>query len=390
MINPRYRLYGPLLAISFVLIVATAMRIRGEPSIVGIGDWFALWSGPVIARAQGAAAIYDMATVHAAQTALGLAAHKYAGFPYPPTFLAMIWPFGSLSIGMAFAAWMAVTFTLYMLVFLDRPGLHLVALVPASIGNFLAGQNGFLCGAIILGGLRLLKPHPLLAGALLGATFKPTIGILLPVALIASRQWLCLASAAVTTLVLALGTVLVFGADAWVAWVNSMSAFVQGSAARSQIDYLSQTVAAALRQLGVEKNIAFVGQAFAGLTAAAVVWRVWRRFDVERTEPAILTLCAATFLAAPHALFYDLTILGGAIALYLRARGNETLRSFEIVMLLLGVGLPMIHGFPLGPLVMCGLIWIASKSSTAAPPAATIAMSNAVRARRACDLRTRA
>ena len=51
-------------------------------------------------------------------------------------------------------------------------------------------------------------------------TLKPHIGVLFPIALIASSRWRVLIAAAVTTIVIAACTAALFGLQSWVAFVN--------------------------------------------------------------------------------------------------------------------------------------------------------------------------
>src|SRR5258708_11141400 len=94
-------------------------------------------------------------------------------------------------------------------------------LCPASSITVIAGQNAFLTAALLVGGFGLLRRRPMLAGALLGvATFKPTLWLMVPVALIAARQWRALAAAAAMAGVLALASLALFGAEMWRQWLE--------------------------------------------------------------------------------------------------------------------------------------------------------------------------
>src|SRR5260370_28092721 len=89
-------------------------------------------------------------------------------------------------------------------VIVRRPvAIALVLACPFTAWNFIAGQNGFLTGALLGGSLLCLERQPVLAGILIGClSYKPQFGILLPVALIAARQWRGVRRAPVSTRVL--------------------------------------------------------------------------------------------------------------------------------------------------------------------------------------------
>lgn len=64
----------------------------------------------------------------------------------------------------------------------------------------------------------LLERSALLAGILFGLlTFKPQLGVLLPLALLAGRQWRAFIAAAATAAVLFAASVILFGANVWLA-----------------------------------------------------------------------------------------------------------------------------------------------------------------------------
>ena len=337
----------------------------------GIGDWFGIWSVPVIARSSGAASLYDASGLHAAQVALGLAADRYFPFPYPPTFLAVFWPLGYLSIGVALVGFMAASFALYLVASIDRwRTVHVVAFNPGVGINLIAGQSGFLSGGLMLGATRLLTTHPVVAGALFGLlTYKPQLGIMVPVALLAARQWKCIASATATAVLMIVVAYWCFGAEAWMAWWRSLGDYVSQSDASTHIRTVSPTVLAMLENMGISHGVATGFQAAAAVASTAAVWMSWRRFDPRNLQPAVLALCAATFLATPHALFYDLIMLSGALILYVTNCGTS-LRLWEAALILMGIALPATSAFfaNLDPLVLAAILWMACRAAIWSSP----------------------
>ena len=68
--------------------------------------------------------------------------------------------------------------------------LLIAAAFPAVFVNIGHGQNGFLTAALLGGALHLLDRRPWLAGVLIGLlAYKPQFGVLIPIALLASRRW---------------------------------------------------------------------------------------------------------------------------------------------------------------------------------------------------------
>ena len=88
-----------------------------------------------------------------------------------------------------------------------------MATSPAAVHTVVSGQATFLAVALAYGGLRLLDRSPALAGILFGLLgYKPQFCLLIPVALIAARQWRALVWAAATGVVLVAASLAVFGA----------------------------------------------------------------------------------------------------------------------------------------------------------------------------------
>src|SRR3546814_95043 len=140
--------------------------------------------------------------------------------------LLMVWPFGQLPYLWALAAWSLLWLAFYLWASVgwrtDATILVLALLLaPASYINISGGQNGFLTGALLIGGLRLLGPKPILAGICFGLlTVKPQLGILLPFALLASRQWTAIVVASVTAALLVGASALLFGWESWQAYAE--------------------------------------------------------------------------------------------------------------------------------------------------------------------------
>ena len=192
----------PVVLIAFALAVAHAAFLAtfwvdglwadktGAPS-----DFIAVWAAGKLASAGHAASVYDWG-VHelVEQTAVGHPFAGYFGFHYPPTFLFVAVALSMLSYGTAYTVWALGTFPAYLIAIRsivgDRIGYLLAAAFPAVLANFTIGQNGFVTAGLIGGTLTLMRQRPIMAGVLLGLLmFKPHLGLLFPIALIAGREW---------------------------------------------------------------------------------------------------------------------------------------------------------------------------------------------------------
>lgn len=317
---------------------------RGWPH--GFGNSFALWSWGRFVAGHTAAAIYDPAALRPVQLALGLEPGASYPFAYPPSFMLIVWPLGQLPGWLSFVVLMAVTLPLYLWATLGRnwrwPALVAALAAPTTATALVSGQSGFLAAALLAGGMRLAADSPLAAGVLLGLlTYKPQLGLLVPVALVAARLWRTLIVAAATALLLVLLTSLLFGAETWPAWVAALPGFSRQFAAEStEIVHLMPTVLAALLQLGVAPATAQLAQWAATAAAASVVWALFR------SGPHLLAsagLLVAALLATPYAFVYDMPILATAMIWIVgeRHRAGDALATGEVLVLILALISPL-------------------------------------------------
>lgn len=329
------------------------------------GDFFSLWSYPRIAAAQSATALYDVPTLHAAQLAMGMAVKTGTYlFAYPPHALLLLWPFAQLPYGAAYAAFMLATLPLYVAAVAlgQRPALPiamLAALAPATTLNLVAGQTGFLIAALLIGGLRLAPIRPLLGGILLGlATYKPQLGILVPVALLATGNWRCIVAAGLTAGVLALAAASAFGAGIWLTWLHAITADSGKFATMLAGNGFMPTITANLQIIGAGPVLTHTAQVAGACAAVALVWTAFRRLP---SAPAIAVLGAATFLATPYAFIYDLPLLAGTMLLFLahRARSGAPLRLRDLILPLLLLALPAAMALPHVPMPLSGALAVA-------------------------------
>jgi len=116
--------------------------------------------------------------------------------------------------------------------------------------------------------------------------------------------------------------------------------------------------------LGGKSTTAFAVQTAATLSAALLVGFVWRCGYALPTRAA--TLAAATLVAIPIILIYDLALAGIAVAWIVRARGGADLPIWEkaaltmsFLLLLDPRDLAEVSHVPIAPLVMVLLVVVA-------------------------------
>jgi alpha-1,2-mannosyltransferase len=258
---------------------------------------------------------------------------------YPPSFLLLFLPFGLLPPAASFAVFQITGFVAALaavLVYAGRgPGRWMIGLslvlCPAVPFNVITGQNGFFSSALFVGGFGLLRRYPVLGGALFGIlTFKPQLWLMVPIALLAARQWRALASAVAVALLIGILSLAVFNTEIWSGWLELMtggSDEYRAWLAVGRINGMSVFACASL--LGAPEKLASLCQAVAIVTAGGCVYWVFRRRD---TGPLpIAALLAATILAAPHASASDAVLLGLAASLFLTAVMDVSLRPAHAI-----------------------------------------------------------
>ena len=273
-------------------------------------DFVSFWGAAQLALTGHPEAAYDRAALHAVQSAVATFTRGEMPFPYPPAYLLLVIPFGLLSFAAGMVAWSLGTLAFYLSAarrLFPRSG-WLAAAFPAVFANAAIGQNAFVTAGIFMVGLALLESSPLAAGAVLGClVIKPQLGLLLPVAMIAGRQWRAVAGAAISsTGIMVLGFVL-FGPAATAAWIHQLPLYA--SIARDGLVGWSKlgSVYAAARLAGLASGPAILLHALVLMAAAVAVWRIWRSECDYGAKVAILS--ATTLLSSPYVFFYDGVIL---------------------------------------------------------------------------------
>jgi hypothetical protein len=346
-LNRRIRSFLP--AALAIIVTALALRflysvLRSySPNSIWDMDFFSIWSFAKFALANPVSEIYNNSKLMSFQMDFG-AVPLERPYPYPPSFLLLILPLAFLPYQIAFIIWDVFTLSFYILISLYKKwcvsAIFLTILAPATLQNFFTGQTGFLSAAFILGGFRLVASHPILSGTLFGlASFKPTLGILIPMALLSARAWRTLVAAVTTIGILVVASSLAFGWSTWEIWLAKLPAHADWSTAVP--NRFKPTITANLAFLGVGLERARMVQYLVVVLVALVIWACFRR---GVTPLAVAALLVGTVLATPYAFFYDLPILTNAVLIVIRHRDqtNRLLTIPEAAVLLLSLVLPVI------------------------------------------------
>ncbi|MDM7930824.1 glycosyltransferase family 87 protein [Tabrizicola sp.] len=328
--------------LSFVgIMLATSFILTAKPDVLAMSiDFRVFWAAARLAMEGDPLAVHDTARLAAAH-----ATNPDSWMPwlYPPGYLLLITPFGTLTFSVAYLVWTGLS--LLAMVLAVRPFVAGVApiwiamtLAPAYYPAFMLGQNSLFWMAGLLAALAALRAERwVLAGLFIGLlTLKPQLGVLLPVALLAMGAWRTILVAIATTVVLALLPTLVYGVDYWPLLVATVTE--QGSRmVYSLVDlFLVISPVYLLALLGMAPALALKLQWVILGLAALAVFALWRSerigFDAKAAG-----LLAAMLLSAPYLWYYEAALMA-AIALFLLRAG--------------------ILGTAPGHLLLLGMIWM--------------------------------
>jgi hypothetical protein len=282
-------------------------------------------------------------------------------FPYPPPFLFLVSMFAWAPYPIAYLLWISATAGLYLVVTKRFMGPRFAFAHPAAIVNAIIGQNGFLTSGIFLFGISKIAAAPFTAGLILGLlVIKPQLAMLIPVALLASRQWRAIGGAALSSLSLLAAAALVFGLDSYRGFFGITQQYAAFMAA-DRWDWAQQaSVFGFFRFLGAPQPFALTMQAIAAVMAAVLTWRAW----ANQSEQRGAVLAAATLLVPPYVFTYDSLLLVLPLSVFLT--DQERPRRAALLWACLLAPLPGYFGFYPGPntvpvAAILSLWWLAGR-----------------------------
>ncbi len=276
-------------------------------------------------------------------------------------------PFALIPYVPALFLWLSASwYAFYRALKLAMPGRNVLLLAlasPAVLINAVGGQNGTWTAALLGGGLSLLERRPAVAGILFGIMVcKPQLALLLPVALLAGRQWRAFFATGLTAGALVVVSIIVFGTEPWAEYLRNLGLLRQmiledGSGVWHR--FVSVFVTA--RRLGAPVETAYVIQATSGLLACTAVASIWFRDTSAGIRNAVLVL--GTFMATPYLQDYDL-VIGPIVVVWLwqipvaekAERALQLSAGLFLLLPLVAAALAHLTGLALGPLFILPLL----------------------------------
>lgn len=365
----RLAAYALIVLVAYLPMMA---KVFAEATGTIGSDFLAFWGAGRLVADGTPELVYNLAAERAAQGPSGTG--QLVAFVNPPPYLFVVAPLGWLPYAAAWVAWALAGWAIWFAVarrILPEASLAILAF-PAAYLAASHAQNGFVTGALLIGGVIALRRSQALSGALLGALIiKPHLALLVPFWLAAGRKWTAFAAAGASALGLCLASLLVFGADTWAAYPESFKASAALMAQDPGPFFLRMaTLYAALRQNG-DPAVAMACQAAVTLALLVLTCRFWSRARDETAAGAMML--AATALASPYLFSYDLAFLALPV-FWLAGEARRTgWRPWEKLLLIVvwmaplatrALALPL--GINLMPLASALLVWMVWRRGTPA------------------------
>ena len=329
-------------------------------------DFVSFYAAGALADAGAPELAYDQAAHDAAEQRATSAGIEYRFFYYPPVFLLLCAALARLPYLAAFLVFEAATLAPCLIVMREILGergwsaIVPVLAFPAAVWTLGLGQNAFLTAALFGAGTLWVDRRPMLAGLCFGALcYKPHFAFLVPVALLAGRHWRALGAAFGSAAALCGFSLIVFGWETWQGFIAA-AAGSQATYASGRINFGGLvTPFGGVLLAGGAPNAAYLAQAAATLGASLLVAFVWRRGPPLPLRGA--TLAAATLVAVPVALIYDLMLAAVAAAWLVRdptglALWERIALAALFVLSMMPPGLAEAWRVPAGPIVALGLL----------------------------------
>jgi alpha-1,2-mannosyltransferase len=348
-------LFEFVIAVSFFILCVYVLRLwhgyeAQIPRKINYNDFFGLWSYAKIASTHSAADLYHLVTIRLRQVALGMSPDsQFLPFFYPPTALVVLWPLSLFPLALGYFIWMVGTLVLFVWAVVETCTRHLlciigIVLAPVCTINIAFGQSGFLSAALILAGVRFAGSRPILSGILIGLlSYKPQLGLLVPIALASAGFWTAFAAACATVIAMAIGTTVAFGWAVWPAWAATLSTTsgTLNELNRPMIKFMP-TIFDNLQMAGLPLNLALGVQVIVAIIVAFLISSCFRQNPGRLATAALLV---GTFLATPHAFVYDMPMVAAAMALFIeqRLQTSSTFSTVEVIILLIALMFPVIY-----------------------------------------------
>ncbi|HEV2596083.1 MAG TPA: glycosyltransferase family 87 protein [Sphingomicrobium sp.] len=272
--------------------------------------------------------IYNITAMGAAQSWAIAPSKGPRPFPYPPTALLLIAPFGFLPFWAAYWSWTVLSIGAFWSAVRRVAygwAVPLSVAMPHSVLVLILGQTTLFASSAAIWAISLLRTRAVFAGMLFGlaAALKPQSVLLAPIVFIRLRDWRIVAGAAFSFAVLFVVS-LVFGAELWPSWLTTLAAHPQ-MVSHYHLEIVGATPRMAAIGIHLAEPAIFVVQLL-GIAAGVAV--VWVGFGSIVTLVRLQCFATGCLLASPYAMRYEVAAIAPVLAVaLLRAEPRSILVS---------------------------------------------------------------
>lgn len=314
--SPMPVLLAVLPVFALVLLVALVTSGLDGQGVITDYDLFRV-VGVLVHEGRAEIAYHHPSLIEAQERLTG--ADDLVPWAYPPLFNLVVAPLAWLPRGLGYGLFTGGTLAVWTWLLWRLAGAAaarvLLLLAPMLVVQVLAGQNGFLTGALAGWFALLALRGGAVAGLPLGLmAIKPHLALGLGVMVLVRRDWRVLGLALAVALALAALATAVMGLRIWPAFLagaREAEGFLRDGA--YQLPRMT-SLYATLRSLGLAPGAALVGQLALALAAAGAIALGARRGALPPRQLLALA-CAAGLLFSPYSYDYDLALFGIALAL---------------------------------------------------------------------------
>jgi hypothetical protein len=226
--------------------------------------------------------------------------------------------------------------------------------------------------------LSLLPRAPVAAGILFGLqAYKPHLALMIPVALLAGRQWRAIAAAAITVGALVLASIALGGWDVWRDYLAFLPLLRRVTLEVADgMWHRHASVFMVVNQAGAGLTAAYAVQMMAAVLAAGLVACAWLKDAPAPARNAAVMI--GVLLATPYLQDYDL-VLGAFIVVWLMNLDTASKPATQIacasilLLPLLISPLAKLIGLAFGPLFVLPALIVTARAIFATPAAAAAA-----------------
>jgi alpha-1,2-mannosyltransferase len=335
-------------ALSFLSlsVLSYVVRVleRGE-EVGGLSrDFLCFWAVSRLSLDGDPGKAFDLEALFAVQRSIGAGESVYT-WSYPPAFQLFTLPLALVPPLASQVFWCAISIGLFA-VGLRRllPAPYVVLTFCSTslfVTNVFIGQADILVAAFYLFGLASLSDErtgpPIGAAAFGLAAVKPQIGLFIPIALLARREWSAFWIATLTLAAMCASSLVVFGPELWLAFFEMSGQTIAFLVDGHYPAPLLASFYSLLRSLDIGENVALGIHAALAVVVAAVTIHAIR---ISRSSQlAGAAAIAGGLLIFPYAYYYDLLLLSGPMAIVAkRAFASTWLPGEKGLLVVLWVG----------------------------------------------------